>query len=47
MDGLEIPISGKLMSKIIHEGKARSVDVSMLDLARFEEDCLIYEYNDA
>lgn len=39
------PISGKLMSEIILDGKAQSVDVSMLDLARFEEDRLIYETN--
>lgn len=39
------PISGKLMSEIILEGKAQSVDVSMLDLARFEEDRLIHETN--
>lgn len=39
------PISGKLMGEIILEGQARSVDVSMLDLARFREDRLIHEYN--
>lgn len=39
------PVSGKLMSEIILEGKARSVDVSMLDLTRFEEDRLIHETN--
>jgi sarcosine oxidase subunit beta len=39
------PISGQLMSEIILDGEASSVDVSMLDLARFEEDRLIYEYN--
>jgi len=39
------PISGKLMSEIILDGMASSVDVSMLDLARFEEDRLIHEYN--
>lgn len=39
------PVAGKCMSEIILEGRAETVDVSMLDLARFEEDRLIYEYN--
>jgi sarcosine oxidase subunit beta len=39
------PISGKLMTEIILEGSSRSVDVSALDLRRFEEDRLIHEYN--
>ena len=39
------PVAGKCMSEIILEGRATTVDVSMLDLARFEEDRLIYEYN--
>lgn len=39
------PISGKLMSEIILDGRAHSVDVSMLDLARFEEGRMIREYN--
>jgi sarcosine oxidase subunit beta len=39
------PISGKLMAEIILDGEASSVDVSMLDLARFEEGRLIHEYN--
>jgi sarcosine oxidase subunit beta len=39
------PISGKLMSEIILDGKASSLDVSMLDLARFGEGRLIHEYN--
>lgn len=39
------PISGKLVSEIILDGSARSVDISSLDLARFEEDRLIQEYN--
>lgn len=39
------PISGLLMSEIILDGQASTVDVSMLDLARFEEDRLIHEYN--
>ena len=39
------PISGKLMSEIILDGKAVSVDVSKLDLNRFREGRLIREYN--
>jgi sarcosine oxidase subunit beta len=39
------PIAGKLMSEIILDGQAHSVNVSMLDLARFAEDRLIREYN--
>jgi sarcosine oxidase subunit beta len=39
------PISGKLMSEIILDGKASTVDVSMLDLARFTEGRQIQEYN--
>jgi sarcosine oxidase subunit beta len=39
------PISGKLMSEIILDGKYSSVDVSMLDLKRFEEVRMIQEYN--
>jgi sarcosine oxidase, subunit beta len=39
------PISGLLMSEIILDGQASTVDVSMLDLARFDEDRLIHEYN--
>jgi hypothetical protein len=39
------PISGKLMSEIILDEQASSVDVSMLDLARFDEGRLIHEYN--
>ena len=39
------PISGKLMTEIILDGSSRSVDVSALDLRRFEEDRLIHEYN--
>ena len=39
------PISGKLMAEIILDGKSTSVDVSRLDLARFEEGRLIQEYN--
>jgi sarcosine oxidase subunit beta len=39
------PISGKLMAEIILDGKFQSIDVSMLDLARFAEGRLIREYN--
>ena len=39
------PVSGHLMSEIILDGQATLVDVSMLDLARFEEGRLIHEYN--
>jgi sarcosine oxidase subunit beta len=39
------PVSGKLMAEFIMEGQARTVDVSMLDLARFEQGRLIREYN--
>jgi sarcosine oxidase subunit beta len=39
------PIAGKLMSEIILDGKAASVDVSMLDLARFAEGRQMVEYN--
>jgi len=39
------PISGKLMAEKILDGKYSSLDVSMLDLKRFEEGRLIQEYN--
>lgn len=39
------PAAGLCMSEIIIDGKSSTVDVSMLDLDRFEEDRLIYEYN--
>ncbi|HBX71294.1 MAG TPA: FAD-binding oxidoreductase [Chloroflexi bacterium] len=39
------PVSGLLMSEIILDGKSSTVDVSMLDLARFEEGRLLHEYN--
>lgn len=39
------PVSGKLMAEKILDGKFSSVDVSMLDLKRFEEGRLIQEYN--
>jgi sarcosine oxidase subunit beta len=39
------PVSGKLMAEIILDGRPATVDVSMLDLARFEQGRLIREYN--
>ena len=39
------PVAGKLMAEYILDGKFSTVDVSMLDLARFEERRLIKEYN--
>lgn len=39
------PVSGKLMSEYIVDGTFKTLDVSMLDLARFEEGRLIKEYN--
>lgn len=39
------PVTGKLMSEFILDGQAATVDVSMLDLARFSEGRLIQEYN--
>lgn len=39
------PVSGKLMSELILDGRFITVDVSPLDLARFEEGRLIKEYN--
>jgi sarcosine oxidase subunit beta len=39
------PIAGKLMAEFLLEGQAHTVDVSMLDLARFREGRLIQEYN--
>jgi len=39
------PVSGKLMSELILDGRFSTVDVSALDLARFEEGRLIKEYN--
>jgi sarcosine oxidase subunit beta len=39
------PVAGLLMSEIILEGQAASLDVSMLDYGRFAEDRLIQEYN--
>jgi sarcosine oxidase subunit beta len=39
------PISGKLMTECILDGNFKSLDVSMLDLARFTEGRQIREYN--
>jgi sarcosine oxidase subunit beta len=39
------PIAGKLMTEFILDGEFKTLDVSMLDLARFEEGRLIQEYN--
>ena len=39
------PVAGKLMSEIILDGKASTLDISTLDLARFSEGRLIHEYN--
>jgi sarcosine oxidase subunit beta len=39
------PISGKLMAEILLDGEAHSVNISMLDLKRFEEGRPIQEYN--
>ena len=39
------PVAGKLMAEYILDGRFSTVDVSMLDLARFDEGRLIKEYN--
>jgi len=39
------PISGKLMSELILDGEFKTLDISMLDLARFKEGRLVQEYN--
>jgi hypothetical protein len=39
------PAAGLLISEIILEGQAASLDVSMLDYDRFAEGRLIREYN--
>ncbi len=39
------PVSGKLMAELILDGKFSTLDVSMLDLARFREGRLIREYH--
>lgn len=39
------PVAGKLMAEFITDGAYKTLDVSMLDLARFTEGRLIQEYN--
>jgi sarcosine oxidase subunit beta len=39
------PVAGMLMSELIIDGAYKTLDVSTLDLARFEERRLIQEYN--
>jgi sarcosine oxidase subunit beta len=39
------PVAGKLMTELILDGSYKTVDVTALDLARFEEGRLIQEYN--
>jgi sarcosine oxidase subunit beta len=39
------PVAGKLVSEIVLQGAAQTVDVSQLDLERFAEGRLIREYN--
>jgi len=39
------PISGKLMAELILDGRFKSLDVSSLDLARYDEGRQIREYN--
>jgi len=39
------PVAGKLMAEILSDGQASTVDISMLDLARFAEGRLVHEYN--
>lgn len=39
------PVAGKLMAEYIVDGRFSTLDVSMLDLGRFEEGRLIKEYN--
>lgn len=39
------PVAGKIMSEIILDGHASSIDVSSLDLARFQSGKLLNEYN--
>jgi sarcosine oxidase subunit beta len=39
------PVAGKLMAEYMLDGRFSTVDVSMLDLARFDEGRLIREYN--
>lgn len=39
------PISGKIMAEFLTQGASSSVDVAMLDLARFEQGRPVQEYN--
>ena len=39
------PVTGKIMSELIIDGQASSLDISVLDLERFESGRLIKEYN--
>ncbi len=39
------PVAGKIIAEIILDGKSTTLDVSSLDLARFEEGRLIQEYH--
>ncbi len=39
------PIAGKLISELVIDGAYRTLDISSLDLARFEQQRLIREYN--
>jgi sarcosine oxidase subunit beta len=39
------PATGKVMSEIILDGASKTIDVSMLDLERFNEGRLIQEIN--
>jgi len=39
------PVAGKLMTELILDGSFKTVDVMALDLARFDGDRLIQEYN--
>jgi sarcosine oxidase subunit beta len=39
------PVAGKLMTEYVLDGEFTTLDVSLLDLARFEEERLIKEYN--
>ena len=39
------PVAGRLISELILDGRYGTLDVSMLDLARFEDRRFIQEYN--
>ena len=42
---MHAPIAGKLMAEFLSVGRAETVDVSMLDLKRFDEGRQVREYN--